>query len=64
MHWGSGGWKNWYSFENTETYYMSPNEGKDWGYHCFDLLMILQEESNIKEWDLDFDREHDKISKL
>lgn len=60
MHDGKGGHRTHRGFlwlaegDNPEFLYTSPNDGKDWGWHCFNMLEALKWQATKKNWDIDY----------
>ena len=57
-HWANNNnwWENWYEFENDQTQYTSPGDGREWGYQCFDIFMIFDTENQKHDWQIDYDQ--------
>ena len=56
-HWQDKGgwWDNWLDVINDESYYMSPDDGAQWGHFCFDLQTAFDVEGTESDWDIDWD---------
>ena len=56
-HWQDKGgwWDNWLDVINDESYYMSPDDGSQWGHFCFDLQTAFDVEGTESDWDIDWD---------